>query len=140
MIEALQAAEQVFAKLEVSGETEIMVMLSRSGSVNRKGGMDDEHNPFCMGFVEEDLLGAFLEAIPEELMELAGRYTFPDPQGALCVLSIALEGKNLDTGFEFTYGEKSDGPPEEIVTLFELLLDLTDDWYHEQRAKKKRNK
>ncbi|MEL6654022.1 MAG: hypothetical protein AAFQ87_24780 [Bacteroidota bacterium] len=133
-------ADKVFAKLEVKGETELMVMLAQGGAVNRVGGMDDDHNPFCIGTSDEGLFTAFMEQLPAELAEMSGRYTFPDPQGDLCLLSLSLSGPTLDTGFEFTYGSDSQGPPEEIVALVELLLDLTDPWYDEQRQRKKRNK
>lgn len=134
------SADKVFAKLEVKGETELMVMLAKSGAVNRMGGMDDDHNPFCIGTSEESLFEAFMAEVPSELDEMTGRYTFPDPKGDLCMLTLALSGENLDTGFEFTYGSESEGPPEEVIALIEVLLDLTDDWYNEQRERKKRNK
>ncbi|TAE57900.1 MAG: hypothetical protein EAZ89_03655 [Bacteroidetes bacterium] len=134
--------DSVHIRLESAGETVLSLMMNRGGALNRMGDGtgEAERSRLCMGRSEEPLFEQWLELMDENLLELAGRYTFPDPQGELCVLSIELESEAGNTGFEFTYGTDSQGPPEEITALVDAALDLSDPWYEAQLNKKGKQK
>ncbi|MEM7660308.1 MAG: hypothetical protein AAF399_29650 [Bacteroidota bacterium] len=131
---------QVFIKWEVDGQQVLMIYLSRSGAINRLGDgqAEPEVTQLCMGRVAEPWLEEWLGQLDPAWLEQAGRYTMPDPKGKMCTLAIALEGEDLDTGFAFTYGSESMGPPEEMVQLVDVALELTDEWYEDQLPKKQR--
>ena len=132
--------KRIFIKLESDGKQRLNIFFSDSGTINRMGdGSDDRISRFFIGRTDEPIFAIFIEKISEDLLSLVGRYSFPDPKGELCKLIISFVGDDIDTGFEFTYGTDSDGPPEEIINLVNLALDLTDSWYEEQLNQKKRN-
>ncbi|MFK7968942.1 MAG: hypothetical protein AB8F95_01175 [Bacteroidia bacterium] len=125
-------------KLEVAGKTELMVYVTRSGTINRLGGGDsDTPEAMCMGRTEDPIVEDWSSSLDDSLLEMTGRYTMPDAEkGKACYLELALEGEGLDTGFAFNYGSEGMGPPEEIINLVDLLATLTDPWYEAQLAKK----
>jgi hypothetical protein len=132
--------DRAFIKWEVAGEQVLMILLSRNGTLNRMGdGEQAKKHPMYLGNTEEPLLEQWLAELDPGWLEEAGRYEMPDPEGDICVLTIALEGEGLDLGFAFRYGSDSMGPPEEMVHLLELALDLTDPWYEEQLSRRRRN-
>ncbi|MEZ4686528.1 MAG: hypothetical protein R3B47_10810 [Bacteroidia bacterium] len=117
-------------KLEVDGETELMIFLSKSGTINRLGGEEEgekRNTRMQMSRTEEPLFEAWLEGLEPAILEMAGRYTLPDhDKGQACYLELALSGDNIDTGFAFEYGSEGMGPPEEIVELVNRLVAVTD--------------
>ena len=124
-------------KLEVAGVTELMIYVTKGGTLNRLGG-GEEKAALCMGRSDEPIVEQWLEGVDESVMELAGRYTLPDAEkGDTCYLEIALSGEEIDTGFAFTYGSEGMGPPEEMQELSNRLVSLTDDWYEAQLAAKR---
>ncbi len=130
--------ERVMIKWEIEGEPFLQIMLSANGSVNRMGDGEkfDKKPQIHMGFSEEPLLEMFLKEVPPELFTYAGRYTMPDPKGERASLEISFTGKEIDTGVECTYGTESEGPPEEMISLVELALDLTDSWIETKKRLK----
>ncbi|RMG71748.1 MAG: hypothetical protein D6722_06375, partial [Bacteroidetes bacterium] len=95
----LQKLTHIHIKLRV-GEADLLgLMMSRSGTLNRLGDGEDEQPPFFMGRTEEPLFEEFVAQLSPELLELTGRYTFPDQQGVPCELVLALAGEGIDTGF-----------------------------------------
>lgn len=133
----LSLLTQVHIKLTIAGADVLAITLTREGTLNRLGDGETMPPPLFMGRTEEPLFAAFLGQLSPELLELTGRYTYPNPQGDRCELSIALSGAEIETGFAFSYGTDSEGPPEEIVELVEYALDLTDPWYEAQLARKR---
>lgn len=129
---------QVHLKLTVDDSDILAITLTQQGTVNRLGDGETQPPQLVMGRTEEPLFADFVTQLTPELLELTGRYTYPDPQGERCELTIALSGPEIDTGFAFTYGSESEGPPEEIVALVEYALDLTDPWYETQLARRNR--
>ena len=134
--------QQAYFKLTINEKQLLGIFLSSSGSINRSGNaeLDGKDTRMFMGRLDGDPVAALFADVDEKLLELAGRYTLPDQQGDQCQLTIALEGENLDTGFEFNYGSESDGPPEEIYQLVDVALDLTEEWYQHQLDTHRKNK
>lgn len=140
----LHHADRIFIQWDIDDQQVLRILLSRSGSVNRSGfgaDVDDLPSPLCMGrFESSEAFDTLMGLIPDSWIDMVGRYTLPNAQGAICTLSIGLEGDGLDTGFAFTYGMDSEGPPEEFVQLVALAIELTDPWYLDQIARKKQGK
>jgi hypothetical protein len=122
--------ESVSLKLEVDGETELMIFLSKNGTINRLGGEEEgakRSKRMQMGRTEEPLFEAWLEGLEPSMMDMTGRYTLPDhDKGQKCHLELALSGEGIDTGFAFEYGSEGMGPPEEILQLVNRLVAVTD--------------
>lgn len=120
----------VSLKLEVDGETELMIFLSKSGTINRLGGEEEgakRNKRMQMGRTEEPLFETWLEGMEPSMLDMAGRYTLPDhDKGQKCYLELALSGDEVDTGFAFEYGSEGMGPPEEILELVNRLVAVTD--------------
>ncbi len=133
-----QGIDRILVKWTIEEGILISLMLSRSGALNRIGTGDEKGGKMAMGNSEEAFFQTLLEAMPEEWLQNTGRYTLPSPKGKLATLTIALGGENLDTGFEFTYGSQSEGPPEDMVEFVEYAIELTDEWYQEAISKKKK--
>ncbi len=121
--------------LETAGRLNLFVLLSKDGTVNRRGegSMVSEDDNTYVGKSEDPLFDRFMESVPEEILSHAGTYSQADPQGELCKLTLGLRSPDGTIGFEFNFGSRSDGPPDEIRALLQLAADLTDDWYAEQR-------
>lgn len=139
---SLTNIDRIFIKFEVDKQEILMITLTRNGTVNRMGdgSGDSDSLYFAMGRTEDSLLEEWMKNLNDEILSFAGRYEYPDPKGKICHLTIALEGEGVDTGFEFTYGEESDGPPEEIFQLVEAAVLLTDPWYEDQQSRKRQRK
>ncbi|MDX1908870.1 MAG: hypothetical protein SF053_17675 [Bacteroidia bacterium] len=134
--------ERIHFQLESGGITLLSVMVARSGAITRMGdgtGVPETLVP-CIGRTEENLFAPLVSGVTPELLEMAGRYEMPDPQGDIHVLTITLEGEEAETGFAFTYGIDSDGPPEEMVEWVTRALELTDPWYTSQLARRNRKR
>lgn len=134
---------KVHLALEVEGNTVLSILLTREGKINRMGNGtgDPEQSGWFMGQTEEPLLADWVKLLSPELMELTGRYEYPDPLGERCELTITLEDETGNsTGFAFTYGTESDGPPEEIFELVNAAMDLSEPWWEAQRLRKQQGK
>lgn len=132
--------EHVHVSLRVNEEQVLAIRFSKSGALNRMGdGSDDPKSRIIlMKRVKEPIFDHLIAALSDEILSLVGRYAFPDPQGDLTQLLITLEGKEeQETGFEFTYGADSVGPPEEIIDFVEYALELSDPYWEEYRASKR---
>jgi hypothetical protein len=126
----LENLESVSLKLEVDGETELMIFLSKGGTINRLGGEEEgakRSKRIQMGRTDEPLFEAWLAGLEPSMLEMAGRYRLPDhDKGQVSYLELALSGEGIDTGFAFEYGSEGMGPPEEILALVNRLVALTD--------------
>ncbi|MEZ4774502.1 MAG: hypothetical protein R3D00_15060 [Bacteroidia bacterium] len=140
-MEHLPAIDSVFIKLEVNQQQLLYIRLSKSGAINRAGdGSPEDASSMFMGSSPEPFLESWLELLHADILEIAGRYTFPDPKGDVCILTLALEGPETDTGFEFTYGSLSEGPPEDIIELVEAAMAITDEWYENQKSSRQQKR
>lgn len=141
MANILNQIQQVYIKLEAEDETVLSLMLSATGSLNRMGdgSGDPEVGRFFMGTTQEPYFKQLIQSINQKVFELAGRYELPYEGGEHVHLTIHCKGDQLDTGFEFTFGSESMGPPEEILAIVEKAVELTDPWYEEQLMKNLRN-
>ena len=137
----LSKIQQIYIKLEAEEETVLSLMLSASGSLNRMGdgSGDSEFGRFFMGNTQKPLFKKLIQSINPKVFELAGRYELPYESGEHINLTIHCKGDDLDTGFEFSFGSESMGPPEEILAIVEKAVELTDGWYEEQLEKNRRN-
>jgi len=131
------AIKTIYIKWEKEEQTVFSIMLNRNGTINRLEEPEDQRKPIIiMGKTEESVFQELLDRLDESWFEFTGRYTYPDPKGPLMNLTISFEGEALDTGFSFTYGRDSNGPPADIVQYVELAASLTDSWFEEEIDKR----
>ncbi|MCI4667767.1 MAG: hypothetical protein MRZ79_06365 [Bacteroidia bacterium] len=134
-----QSIHRILIKWSVEEEVIISMMLSKGGSLNRIGNGEKSGGKMAMGRTEEPLFESLLEAMPEDWLKNTGRYTLPDPKGKMAQLTLVLETEDeQETGFEFTYGIQSGGPPEDFVEYVEYAIELTDEWYENMTRKGKK--
>ena len=126
--------QQILISFDVNGENDFSLMISREGSINRRGKTDKPgKNFFIMGKGNPEMFLTILKGLQDEWLAWVGRYEYPDPKGDTCHLSISLSGEGVDTGLAFQYGSQSEGPPEEIVQWVEQALEITEPWLQDQR-------
>ncbi len=127
-------------QLDVEDHAVLSIRLTSSGSVNRMGDGtgDPENSRWYLGSTDEPLFDEWKSLLTPELMELSGRYEYPEPKGDKTKLTIIVDSDDESTGFEFLYGSESDGPPEEIFELVNAAVDVTEEWWTAQRSRKKR--
>ncbi|MEM9935959.1 MAG: hypothetical protein AAF824_20200 [Bacteroidota bacterium] len=134
--------QQVHIQLQVNEQDLLRIMLSSSGAINRMGdgSLEDKSPAFFMGRTEDNLFEQLVEAFENNWLVGTGRYEFEARTGDTALLSIALSSETEETGFAFTYGTTSAGPPEELVAWVSLAIELTQAWFDEQYARKKQHK
>ena len=104
------------------------------------GSGEKEAAGFHMGHTEEPLFEQLVAEMEPEWEEMTGRYEMPEQKGEACELTISLEGDELDTGFQFTFGSESAGPPEELLDWVEGAVAISQEWWEDQRNRKRKNK
>ena len=126
--------DKVLITLEVGNRTALLILLSKDGSVHRKGnGNPDANQPLAQGISHDGHFEALMMTINEAIFDYTGVIRKPNPIGEECRLSIIFQGKN-DTDFSFrvVYGEESEGPPAELAQILINAVKITDKWYSGQ--------
>ncbi|MEM8901690.1 MAG: hypothetical protein AAGC85_26515 [Bacteroidota bacterium] len=134
--------QQIHIQLSINEQDLLRIMLSTSGAINRMGdgSLEDSSPAFFMGRTEEPFYEELMEAFSEDWLVNTGRYEFEDRTGDTAHFSITLSSEAEETGFAFTYGTTSQGPPEELVEWVSLAVELTQEWFEEQFARKKQRR
>jgi hypothetical protein len=128
-------------RLDAGRENTILsILLAADGSINRMGsGRFSDINAekeLHIGADQERLFRDFISQMPDDLLEYAGRYDLPEPQGLPCKLTMLFAGEGESgVGFEFIYGSRSQGPPAEIQELIVEAIRITDGWLQNQNSK-----
>lgn len=126
--------------LKVADTTVLLILLSADGTVNRTGTgtvNNSEHDIF-IGCTQDRLFEQFMAEVDEGIFQHTGRYTYPDPKGHLCTLTLSFQvprnaqGRDY-IGFEFVYGSESEGPNQQINQMVRAAVHLTDPWYEKQK-------
>ena len=138
----LSLIDSIFIKWTGEKGALLIISCSRSKSLSRLGdaSLVFPPSPIQMGKVEEPLFEHLSQIIAPEWFEFSGRYEFPNIRENRQTLTIQFTGDTLDTGFEFTFGEGSEGPPEDIVEFVEIAIELTEPWYQEGLKAKRQRK
>jgi hypothetical protein len=122
--------------LEYDGRPTLVVLLARDGSINRMGDgtLDPEvDSTWYIGRVEEPLFDKLMEVVPEEILELSGRYDPPDRLGVECKCTFVFSYKDgQDIGLEIVWGSESAGLPLEMQRMIARAVELTDPWWRAQ--------
>lgn len=127
--------DKVLITLEVGDHTALLILLARDGSIHRKGnGNPDATNlQLAQAISHDGHFEALMMTVDEGIFQHAGVIRLPNPQGRECRLSLIFQGKNeLDYSFRVVYGEKSEGPPQELAQILINAVKLTEDWYYKQ--------
>jgi hypothetical protein len=123
------------ARLSVAGEPYLVITLTRSGTINRMHLSEAGVPALSMGRTTENWFEQVIADFTPELLQEAGRYEIPITAGQPCELTVVLSNDSEETGFAFTYGSESMGPPEEIVDIVEKAMDLTEEWFETQQRR-----
>lgn len=121
-------------ELTVGKNQVLFIVLGKDGSINRSGtgSGDCKEKDLYIGLTQEKLFDKLIKKAKDEVFEYCGKsFDIPDKKGRECKLKILFNGEDLDTGFEFNYGELSQGPPNEVAEYVINAVKLTNPWYEE---------
>lgn len=127
--------DKALITLEVGDRTALLILVARDGSVHRKGNgnPDDTHLELAQAISHDGHFEALMMTIDESIFQYAGVIKMPNPQGRECRLSIIFQGKNdIDYSFRVVYGDKSEGPPQELAQILINAVKITEPWYYKQ--------
>jgi hypothetical protein len=130
-----------FIKITYRGDTALLLLLSRDGTINRMG---DGAPPIAdgstlyIGKVTEPLFERLMEVIPAQLWQFrhVGRLDLDDRVGEDCVLTVMFGQSDTESGFlfEILFGSESGGVPRELQLILSRAVELTDPWWQEMRS------
>jgi hypothetical protein len=136
-----------FIKITYRGETALLLLLSRDGTINRMGDGTPPSaggSTLYIGKVSEPLFERLTEAIPAQLWQLrhVGRLELDDRVGEDCVLTVMFGRSDTESGFlfEILFGSESGGVPRELQLILSRAVELTDPWWQETRSIEERGK
>lgn len=126
--------DAVVVAFDVGGDLKLFILLADDDTVNRMGtgALDNEDKRLFVGKSNQGLLYRFLSRVPDDILDRAGTYRHPDQQGPPCKLEIAFRKPSGPVGIVFHFGRDSEGPPEQIFSLVDTAVELTEPWYHKQ--------
>lgn len=125
---------KVLITLEADNKTLLFILLSKNGSIHRKGnGSADANLPLATGFSADGHFEALMMTVNERIFDYTGVLKMPNRQGRECSLTIIFQGANeIDFSYRVVYGDQSEGPPAELVQVLINAVKITDGWYYEQ--------
>lgn len=126
--------DKVLITLEVGHKTTLLILLSKDGTIHRKGnGSAQADLPLATGYSRDGHFEALMMTVEEQVFEYSGVLKMPERLGTECQLTIIFQGAHeLDHSFRVVYGAESVGPPAELVQILINAVKLTEPWYMEQ--------
>jgi hypothetical protein len=127
--------DKVLITLEVDDKTSVLVLLSKDGTISRKGDGSTGNTslPLVQGFSADGHFEALMMTVSEDIFPYAGVINNPARAGRDCKLSIIFQGANdVDYSFRVLYGEDSQGPPKELAQILINAVKITEPWYRQQ--------
>lgn len=128
--------------LKVEEVPALLVLLHSDGSINRlgTGTVDNKEMGMFIGVTDPALFLKMRSQVTEDLLQWIGVQADPQPKGKVCELTIGFmlaDGK--EQGIQFKYGSESLGPPPEIHRFVTAMVEATDPWYEDFKAKTVQN-
>lgn len=128
----------IMVTLLVSGERSLFIMLGVDGSINRvgTGAVDNAERDFFIGRTDPAVfLGLHKQITPELLAWCGQSRADPEPQGAVCELTVGFKRANGEEVMtDWRYGSESQGPPREVGQFVVAAVSATDPWFYHQQA------
>ena len=124
--------------LKVEEVPALVVLLHSDGSINRMGtgAVDNKEMDMFIGVTDPALFLNVKSQITADLLQWIGTRADPQPKGKACQLTIGFMLTNgKEQGIQFKYGSESLGPPPEIRRFVVAMVEATNPWYEEFKAK-----
>ncbi len=125
--------DQVLITLEIEDKTSIFILLTKEGSLSRKGDGSTAGTdlPLVQGISHDGHFEALMMTVSDDIFNYAGVINQSAKAGRDCSLSIIFQGKKaqVDYSFRVLYGEDSQGPPIELAQILINAVKITDPWY-----------
>lgn len=130
----LKLIDKVLITLETGEKTCLFILLSKDGTIYRKGNGDALTDlPMATGNSEEGHLEALMMTVNSEVFNYTGVMKMPERLGTEYQLTIIFQaGAQADYSFRVVYGDQSQGPPVELVQILINAVKLTEPWYQQQ--------
>lgn len=122
--------------LHIDDDQKLFVLLARDGTINRLGTGSEDNEEIDLFMGKSDLIAfeSVLSLADPVISSWIGGYAAPDPKGKPCKLVVGFqtaEGEALTSRWE--YGSESQGPPPDVCSLVIKAVEVTDDWYEQQK-------
>lgn len=126
--------DKVLITLETGEKTCLFILLSKDGTIYRKGNGDVHKDlPLATGNSQEGHLEALMMTVSSEVFDYTGVMKMPERLGTEYQLTIIFQaGEEADYSFRVVYGDQSQGPPVELVQILINAVKLTEPWYRQQ--------
>ncbi len=128
--------QAVHITLETGDKQSLFILIASDGTINRlgTGTVNNKDNDLFIGISHEPLFNRLMAHIDDRMLMYLGAYEIPQKLGVSSKLSIGFCFANAkENGYVFSYGSKSQGPPQEIVEFVKAAVELTDPWFHQQK-------
>ncbi len=130
----------VAISLKIADTQALFILISAEGTVNRSGTgtINNSEHDLLIGVSQDRLFQQFMDGVDEDIFQYTGSYTYPDPKGQLCTLTLSFQvspgadGRD-SIGFMFVYGSESEGPNRRINQMVREAVRLTEPWYEQQK-------
>tara|TARA_R110000737_G_C14433331_1_gene460073 strand:+ start:154 stop:567 length:414 start_codon:yes stop_codon:yes gene_type:complete len=127
--------EKTLIELTIDNQQALFIILGQDGTLNRKGNgnLQNISHDMYMGKMKDTFLFENLKTkMNSDFLNYIGKvFDIPDQKGNKCSLKILFQGKEINTGLEFHYGELSQGPPQVIINYVMMAINITDFWIEE---------
>lgn len=126
--------DKVLITLESGDVTTLFILVSKDGSIHRKGnGSADKELPLAAGVSRQGHFEALMMTVDESIFHYAGVLKMPERLGVECRLTMVFQGpEGIDYSFRVVYGNQSEGPPNELVQILINAVKITEPWYTAQ--------
>ena len=127
--------DKLLISLDVGEKNALLIILTKDGTICRRGNGSgySSNMPLLKGSSYDGHFEALLMTVSEETLLYAGVFNQDPKLGKDCQLMIIFNGKEeQEINFKCTYGENSQGPPQELVQIIINAVKLTDPWYKEE--------
>ena len=123
-------------RLEIGEDISLFLLMGNDGKINRMGTGEADHieKKLFVGTIHPINFANFIDAISEQTLQSPGSFRLDGRAGKPCVLLVMFKAGGENLRFEFAYRSESEGPPEEICEWVERALEITDEWYDQQKA------
>ena len=120
--------------IDVNERKNLIILINSDGTLCRmgSGAYDNTDTELYYGKVKEPLLKNLINEMTHDIFEFQGQYIL-SLDGTPCRILLKLYNEKEMVIYEFIYGSKFQGLPDEIRNVLAAALSLTEDWYQQQQ-------
>jgi hypothetical protein len=134
LIDKVNQIEATLIEVELADKHTLFILLTKDGTINRKGDLKNSDKNFFMGISKEGLFDSLIQALTSDLASYCGKvYGLADTTQKVNKVTVAFSGKEIDTGLEYYSTEPLDKFPKPITGFIYKAIQITDPWFERQK-------